>query len=150
MSLTELCQGLNNWFERAKYFGKFTIEGGKINLSDLVTDGSIQDGQFFRVIGSLFNDGVHQYKSVNMEELTDEVFEGAIWAMAVPPAVIDLSNRITEWEGKYGDLVSSPYSSESFGGYSYVKAGAGSGNTGSAGPTWQSTFASELNRYRKI
>lgn len=150
MSLTELCQGLNNWFERAKYFGKFTIEGGKINLSDLVADGSIQDGQFFRVIGSVFNDGVHQYKSVNMEELTDEVFEGAIWAMAVPPAVIDLSNRITEWEGKYGDSVSSPYSSESFGGYSYVKAGVGSGNTGSSGPTWQSTFASELNRYRKI
>jgi hypothetical protein len=86
-----------------------------------------------------------------MEELTDEVFEGAIWTMAVPPAVIELSERITEWEGKYGAAVVSPYSSESFGGYSYVKAGAGSGSANSgSGPTWQSTFASELNRWRKI
>ena len=71
--------------------------------------------------------------------------------MAVPPAVIDLSERISEWSTKYGDLVSSPYSSESFGGYSYVKAGSGSGNgDSSTGPTWQSAFAGELNRWRKI
>ena len=70
--------------------------------------------------------------------------------MAVPPAVVDLSERIAEWITKYGDSVSSPYSSESFGGYSYTKAaGSGQGNANS-GPTWQSTFASELNRWRKI
>lgn len=142
--LTELCQELRNWFERDKFFGTFTIENGAIN----VPDGSLQDGQFFRVIGSVFNDGVHQY---GVDELTDEVFTGAIWSMAVPPAVVDLSERISDWNTKYGDKVSSPYSSESFGGYSYVKAsGAGQGNATSSGPTWQSTFASELNRWRKI
>ena len=140
--LTELCQELRNWFESEKYFDTFTIAGGKI----AVPDGSLQDGQYFRIIGSVFNDGVHQYPT---SDLTDEVFQGAIWAMAVPPAVIDLSERIQAWQEKFGDSVSSPYSSESFGGYSYTKAGAGQGSASSS-PTWQSTFANELNRWRKI
>ena len=141
--LTELCQELRNWFERKKYFGTFTIENGQIHPPD----GSLQDGQYFRIIGSVFNDGVHKY---NAEQLTDEVFEGAIWSMGVPPAVIDLSERISEWVTKYGDSVSSPYQSESFGGYSYQKASLGQGNATSNSPTWQSTFANELNRWRKI
>ena len=141
--LTELCQELRNWFERDVIFGTFTIESGQINLPD----GSLQSGQYFRIVGSVFNDGVHQYQ---VNDLIDEEFEGAIWAMAVPPAVIDLSERITEWETKYGDSVSSPYSSESFGGYSYQKASSGQGNAVSSSPTWQSTFASELNKWRKI
>ena len=146
--LTELCQELRNWFERKKFFGTFTIENGQIT----VPDGSLQNGQYFRIIGSVFNDGVHKYEpeSENAEQLVDEVFEGAIWSMAVPPSVVDLSERISEWVTKYGDSVSAPYSSESFGGYSYQKASSGQGNAGSSSPTWQSTFASELNRWRKI
>ena len=148
MELTELCQELKNWFVREKYIGTFTITNGAI----IVPDGSLQDGQFFRVIGSVFNDGVHEY---GVDELTDEVFKGAIWSMAVPPAVVELSERISEWSEQYGDTVSSPYQSmsESFGDYSrsWAKAGSGSGNANSgSGPTWQSTFASELNRWRKI
>ena len=150
MGLTELCQELRNWFEREKYFDTFTIENGEIS----VPDGSLQDGQFFRVIGSVFNDGVHKYGE-DADELTDEVFKGAIWSMAVPPAVIELSERIKEWSNQYGDSVSSPYQSmsEAFGSYSrsWAKASSGSGNANSgSGPTWQSTFASELNRWRKI
>lgn len=141
--LTELCQELRNWFEREKYFGTFTIEDGQID----VPDGSLQSGQYFRIVGSVFNDGVHQYDT---DDLHDEVFVGAVWSMAIPPVVVDLSERISEWVTKYGDSVSSPYSSESFGGYSYTKASSGQGNAGSSSPTWQSTFASELNRWRKI
>ena len=146
--LTELCQELNNWFERKKFFGTFTIENGQIT----VPDGSLQNGQYFRIIGSVFNDGVHKYEpeSESAEVLADEVFRGAIWAMAVPPSVIDLSERISAWVTKYGDSVSSPYSSESFGGYSYQKANVGQGNAASSNPTWQSSFASELNKWRKI
>ena len=143
--LTELCQELRNWFEREKYFGTFTIENGTI----IVPDGSLQNGQYFRIVGSVFNDGVHKYDPENAEQLTDEVFRGAIWTMAVPPSVVDLSERISEWETKYGESVSSPYSSESFGGYSYTKANSGQGNADSS-PTWQSTFASELDKWRKI
>lgn len=146
--LTELCQELRNWFERDMYFGTFTIENGQIHPPD----GSLQNGQYFRIVGSVFNDGVHKYEpdSEEAETLTDEVFEGAIWSMAVPPAVVALSERISEWVTKYGDSVSSPYSSESFGGYSYTKANSGQGNAASSSPTWQSVFANELNRYRKI
>lgn len=144
--LTELCQELRNWFERKKFFGTFTIESGQIDLPD----GSLQSGQYFRIVGSVFNDGVHKYDPESESQLVDEVFEGAIWSMGVPPAVVDLSERISEWVTKYGDSVSSPYQSESFGGYSYQKASSGQGNAGSSSPTWRSTFASELNRWRKI
>lgn len=140
--LTELCQELRNWFVLNKYFGTFTIEDGELD----VPDDLLQDGQYYRVIGSVFNDGVHQYP----DGLVDEVFKGAIWAMAVPPSVIDLSGRISEWLNQYGDLVSSPYQSESFGGYSYTKANSGQGNANSSNPTWQSAFADELSRWRKI
>ena len=148
--LTELCQELRNWFETSKYFGKFFIENGEIDLSDLVTDGSLHDGQYYRIVGSVFNDGVHKYSTTEKEDFKDEVFKGAIWPMAVPPAVIDLSERIEEWETKYGESVSSPYTSESFGGYSYSKANLGQGNASQSNPTWRNSFASELNNWRKI
>lgn len=141
--LTELCQELRNWFDRGqpKWYRTFTIKDGAI--SGL----SLKDGQYFRIIGSVFNDGVHQY---NEEILADETFTGAVWAMAVPPAVIALSGEIDSWVAQYADVVSSPYTSESFGGYSYSRAGAGGSGSGSDTPTWQSTFASRMNVWRKI
>jgi hypothetical protein len=150
MMLTELCQELRNWFERDKYFGTFTIEGGQL------TDGSfLQNGQHFRIIGSVFNDGVHKYDPTDTASLTDEVFEGAIWAMAVPPTVIALSEKIAAWREKYEAVDSatmSPFQSESFGGYSYTKGGGGTseGNRGNGAPSWSSMFANELNKWRKI
>ena len=147
--LTELCQELRNWFDKERYFGTFTIEGGQL------TDCSyLQNGQYYRIIGSVFNDGVYCWPE---DDLVDESFEGAIWAMAVPPAVIALSDKIDEWTDKYDGADSanmSPYSSESFGGYSYSKASGGgssaSRNRGNGAPTWQSMFANELNKWRKI
>ena len=55
--LTELCQELRNWFDRdlPKWYGEITISDGQIQDVDL------QSGQYFRVIGSLFNDGVHKF-----------------------------------------------------------------------------------------
>ena len=146
--LTEVCQELRNWFEREKYFGAFTIEGGQL------TDCSyLQDGQYYRIIGSVFNDGVHKWPD---DDLQDESFEGAIWAMAIPPKVIALSDKIAEWDDTYGGAsghAMSPFQSESFGGYSYSKGSGGSGSGGGGGssvPTWKSVFADELNRWRKI
>ena len=144
--LTELCQELKNWFEREIHFGTFTIEGGQLADSSF-----LQDGQYFRVVGSVFNDGVHQEPA---DDLVDESFEGAIWAMAVPPTVVALSDKIDEWTEKYGGVDSasmSPFQSESFGGYSYSKgSGSASASGGSSVPTWQSTFADDLARWRKI
>lgn len=141
--LTEICQELRNWFDRdmPKWFGEFRITGGTIDLA-------LQSGQYFRIVGSVFNDGVHQYPAT---DLMDETFQGAVWAMAVPPAVIALADEIDAWQTQYADVLKSPYTSESFGGYSYTRASGSSGGGGSSDmPTWQSTFASKLNRWRKI
>lgn len=142
--LTDLCQELRNWFEREKRFGVFEIEGGQL------TDGSfLQEGQYFRIIGSVFNDGVHQWPD---DDLVDESFDGAIWAMAVPPAVVALSDKVDKWQAKYGTAEAmTPYQSESFDGYSYSKGGGSNANRGgSTLPTWQSMFSSELAKWRKI
>ena len=82
--LTELCQELRNWFDRERYFGVFEISGGVITAPFLVP------GQYYRIIGSIFNDGVHQYGSYT-DELVDETFDGAVWALCIPAAVIKLS-----------------------------------------------------------
>lgn len=142
MNLTELCAHLRNWFVRSdadRRVGTFEIAGGTIDLPWLA------DGQYFRIIGSVFNDGVWQYPT---SELTDEVFDGAVWAMAVPLDVVNLANEIMAWEAKYADAVQSPYKSESFGGYTYTKEDTG-GATG-GGLSWTRVFRSRLNRWRKL
>ena len=75
--------------------------------------------------------------------------------MAVPPSVIALSAEIEAWQEKYGGVDStamSPYTSESFGGYSYSKSrgGSGNGSSDSGSGTWQSVYANRLNKWRKI
>lgn len=144
--LTELCKEINNWFEQRKYFGEFVVEDGV-----LTGNFSLQENQYFRIVGSVFNDGVYQYPAT---ELVDETFDGAIWAMAVPKEVIALADDIEAWSDKYLGVDSaamSPFNSESFGGYSYSKSGgsSSSGNVDLSG-TWQGTFADRLNHWRKI
>ena len=142
--LTELCQELNNWFEREKRSGSFRIENGMLEADFLLP------GQYFRVMGSLFNDGVHQYGN---DYLNDEDFAGSVWSLAIPVAVIKLSEDIDAWRAKYeapDSSAMSPYMSESFGGYSYSKGSAISG-TGTGGATsWRTSFASRLNAWRKL
>ena len=147
--LTEICQYLKNWFDRnqSKFYGKFRIEDGVLESYNDGDMGMIE-GQYFRIIGSLLNDGVYQYPT---QELQDETFEGAVWFMAIPPAVVALSEDINSWQTKYGGADStaqSPFQSESFGGYSYSKGGNVSTNGGNGG--WQSAFASRLNPWRKV
>lgn len=137
--LTEICAELRNYFEvpNGRHFGKFEISGGSIAPLDF-----LQDGQYFRIIGSVFNDGVHQYSA---SDLTDEVFYGSVWAMAVPSAVIDLAAEIEEYN-KSDAGKPSPFTAESFGGYSYTKATDANG----APISWQKAFADRLNKWRKL
>ena len=137
--LTEICAELRNYFEvpNGRHFGEFTISGGSIAPLDF-----LQEGQYFRIIGSVFNDGVYQYPSTS---LTDEVFEGAVWAMALPPSIIALAAEIKTYNDSDAGKAS-PYTSESFGGYSYTKATDANG----APIGWQKAFASRLNKWRKL
>ena len=136
--LEQVLRHLNNWFLVEIHEGTFTVENGSITLPFLLTN------QYFRIVGSVFNDGLHQYPAV---DLTDETFTGSVWALAVPKAVIDLSVEIEAWQEKNGEASVSPYQSESFGGYSYSKAT--DAETGGA-VTWQSAFKQQLSAWRKI
>lgn len=141
--INELCQELHNWFDRdqIKVCGELKIVNGKIDNE--IFNNAIKVNQYFRIIGSVFNDGIYKY--TNDLTLTDEVFKGSIRLMAVPDQVVDLAAEISTWLATYTDVANSPYQSESFGGYSYSKT------TGKSGPvSWQSIFKSRLNQWRKI
>lgn len=145
--LTDLCQELRNWFDLNRYEGTFTISGGALTADFL------QKGQYYRVIGSIFNDGVHKYGDPT-DILDDETFKGAVWALGIPKAVIKLSEDIDAWVAKYGGVDSasmSPFTSESFAGYSYSKgSNLASVTTGNSATGWKAMFASQLNKWRKI
>ena len=138
--LEQVLMNIRNWFpvKGGIHSGTFTIKDGGITLPFLA------DMQYFRICGSVFNDGLHQY---NVLDLTDETFTGTIWALAIPKPVIELADEIQKWQVKNADALSSPYSSESFGGYSYSKATNSA--TGGA-ETWQSHFEQQLSAWRKI
>lgn len=137
MDLTNLCAEIRNYFETQKRFGTFTISGGSISPSNF-----LQSGQYYRIVGSVFNDGVHRHPA---HDLTDETFDGAVWAMAVPPAVVELLHKIDDFEKTEANSPTA-YTSESFGGYSYTKATDENGLP----VGWRSVFRSELNRWRKL
>lgn len=136
--LTEICADLRNWFvtPNGVHHGTYTIAGGSIAPLDF-----LQDGQYYRIVGSVFNDGVYRYPD---DILYDETFCGEVWAMAVPPAVIALADEIKEYNESSGK--SSAYVSETFGGYTYTKA------TGSDGTplAWRTAYATRLSKYRRI
>lgn len=137
--LEQVLRHLNNWFLVEIHEGTFTVENGSIALPFLLTN------QYFRIVGSVFNDGLHKYSAV---DLTDETFTGTVWVLAVPKAVVALAEDIAAWQEKNGEAVASPYQSESFGGYSYTKRSAGSDSGTLNG--WQDAFRSRLNDWRKL
>ena len=137
--LEQVLRHLNNWFLVEIHEGTFTVENGSITLPFL------QPNQYFRICGSVFNDGLHLYPAV---DLTDETFNGTVWVLAVPKAVVSLAEDIAAWQEKNGEAVASPYQSESFGGYSYTKRSAGIGSGTLNG--WQDAFRGRLNDWRKL
>ena len=165
-TIEALCAELNNYHDTDRIQGTFTIESGSISLPFL------SENQFFRIVGSKWNDGVYIYspeswivrsstweevmngnlnwgelRSKNWgdlveSELIDETFTGAIWPMRMPRAFLDLSKKIAEYN-ESDAAKPSPFLSESISGYySYTKASAES-------TEWQTVFNSELKRWRK-
>lgn len=128
-----ICASLRNYFVVEIVDGEYTVTDREITLPFLAA------GQFFRVVGSVFCDGVYRYGDALP---ADETFDGAIWAMAIPPTLEELAAEIEEWKQKNAEVINSPYQSESFGGYSYTK--------GSDSASWHGVFAKRLNRWRKL
>ena len=86
--ISEICAELRNYFlrdyvnpEHYIHYGSFVIADGEMQSLPF-----LKVGQFYRIVGSTFNDGVHKYgatpRSVeDSETLTDEEFEGAICSL---------------------------------------------------------------------
>lgn len=147
--LSELCGYLRNWFERNKYIGDFTISNGVINGDKPI---NLLAGQYIRIVGSILNDGVYLYNPEGIEGLVDETFHGAVWSLAIPKEVVALDADIDAWQSKYGGVDSaslSPFSSESFGGYSYSKSTSNTDESSIGLGGWQSAFANRLSQWRK-
>lgn len=137
--LDEVMRHLRNYFivPDGVHNGTYNIEGGEISLPFLSA------GQYFKIEGSVFNDGVYRYPASG---LIDEVFIGSVWALAVPKSFLQTVQDIETYVEKTGS-VPSVYQSESFAGYSYSRAV--NTQTGQA-VTWKDVFRSRLNQWRKI
>lgn len=141
MVLENVLRYINNRFERSFVSGTFSIEDGALDVVGAL------DGQYVWLEGSALNDGLHQYP---LQGLSDEEFDGAVWLLAVPPAVVSVANEIEAWTTAHADAIGSPLSSESFGGYSYTRASGGA--TGNEVPpeAWQLQFGAKLRPWKKL
>ena len=149
--LTEICAELRNYFLRDYYSLDKYIHSGVF----VIADGQIQSlpflkpGQYYRIVGSTFNDGVWKYGDTKTA-LVDEEFTGTIWEMFVPPAFLDLCKEIEDWCTANAAALSSPYTSESYVAYSRtLKSGVGGAVDGGVFG-WQTQFANRLKKYRRL
>lgn len=145
--LEEVLRYINNRFDRDKNGtlygyadGEFSISNGSLELEDVLA------GQYFWVEGSVLNDGLHQYPDTEMQ---DETFNGRIYKLVIPKAVVDLAQEVSDWCTANAGNLNGPYQSESFGGYSYSLKGSSSNGEVPAS-AWQVQFGARLRPYRKI
>ena len=151
--LEQVMRHVRNYFVQFNRTGSFSIVNGMLEPHDFLLD-----GQRFYITGSSLSDGVYTYHAsyiTNDDDnevvgLPNESFMGIVFALAVPPDFIALAREIGEWVGKFGEVVNSPYQSESVVGvYSYTKSSGGTYSS-TGGTTWQSTFKGRLSTYRKV
>ena len=150
--LQEIMEYIHNYFvpisaKKAEY----TISGGAISPAF-----DAEDGDRFLICGSRRNDGVYTFHANGITNdddtaaagLRDETFAGTIRVCSVPPALLTLSEEISNWVATNSATLSSPMASESFNGYSYtLRSGKGSGGNGPL--TWRDQFGNQLDRWRK-
>lgn len=140
LTLEDVMTYCNNFFECGHRTGDFTIADGTLSG----TADFLQPGQYYRVTGSVFNDGVHRFGDTD-DALTDETFSGDVYPLAPPRGFLALAANIDAWRGKNEVMSKSPYTSENFGIYSYSKASGEATDTG-----WQAQFMVELSRWRRL
>lgn len=136
-TVEKVMDGIHNWFSRGCVYGTYEVQEGAIDCPDLAP------GQFYRIVGSTFNDGLHKE---DVHDLAPETFTGKIYLLAVPKGFLDLCDEIEAWEENNAKVLDGPFKSESFGGYSYTIAQDSSGSP--AG--WSTHFSKALNRWRKL
>ena len=131
----EVLDYLHNWFVKSRIDGEFTIEANVLTPCDALV------GQYIRIEGSTFNDGVYKYGVDSF--VAEETFNGSVYLLAIPRDLERLVDEISDFVETYGY---SDLQSESFGGYSYTKK---SGENGSS-YGWVDEFRGRLKRWRKL
>lgn len=145
--LSEICAYLRNYFDRnqPKFYGEIRIEDGAL----VSFEDKLQNGQYFRIVNSTFNDGVYLYPASG---LTDETFSnGSVWAMAVPPDLIALIVEMEAWKTNNAYALNTPYQSESKADYSYtLKSGTDGSGKNNGASALINQFSGRLARWRKL
>lgn len=123
VDITDLCVECKNYFAPARkkasgayiHSGAYEIREGSISPLDFLIK-----GQYFRIVGSVLNDGVYCNTPEGLAELTDETFDGEIWEMVVPKDFIKLAQEEAETKADVLEIASrqGAYISESFNNYS--------------------------------
>jgi hypothetical protein len=127
---------INNYFVVDSHDVELNVVNGSADLPFL------QEGQYYLIAGSVFNNGVHVYGNGGLTEETP--VSVTVYSLAPPKAFLDVVDEITAYQEKNQDVTG--YTSESFGGYSYSK---GTGTNG-APIGWKEVFSSKLNDWRKL
>mgnify|MGYP006988858857 CR=1 FL=1 len=149
--VAQICDYLHNYFLLNQIYGEFSISSG------LLTIEGILEGQRFRIRGSALNDGIYTYHAEGITDdddsgyasLVDETFTGYVDLMGVPRQVLSIAGEISAWLTANADAINSPYTSESFGGYSYTKK-SGVDAYGNDALDWRNVFGKSLIAWRKI
>lgn len=137
--LEAILQRINNYFVKNIIEGVIEVADGAITANGKPIE--IAENQYIRIKDSIFLDGVYQFPS---ELAGNEKFFGEVWLLAVPLAIIELADEITEWcvNNQPTNIIS-----ESFGGYSSTK---GTNKSGTATADWSEVFVDRLKAYKKI
>lgn len=138
-----VCQEVKNYFIQKNvdvHASNYVISGGRISPVPF-----LKNGQYYRIVGSVLNDGVYNHGTDDLQ-LADEEFYGAVWSMRVPNDFVQLVTEIEAWNTANAEALSGPFSSESFDTYSYTRATSESGGA----YTWKDHFKGKLNGYRRL
>ena len=131
----EVLDYLHNWFVKSRIDGEFSIEANVLTPCDALV------GQYIRIEGSTFNDGVYKYGVDSF--VAEETFNGSVYLLAIPRDLERLVDEISDFVETYGY---SDLQSVSFGGYSYTRKSGENGNSYG----WVDEFRGRLKRWRKL
>lgn len=132
---------LHNWFpiKGAARCGEHEIVSGELQADYL------KPGQYYRIKGSVFNDGLHIYPCDEPDCMLDEVFTGEVWPLAIPKAVLEIADEIKAYRDENPDT---DKVSETFADYSYTRAQTTKDGTSTAGG-WMAVFGPRLRVWRR-
>lgn len=136
-TLEKVCQYCRNYFVRETVDGNIKIVDGKLHNI------SIPENTYFIITGSIYNDGLHEADDYLVDE---DTFYGCVSFLAIPNIFINLVTEIDAWiteqKASPNNVLTSPYTSETFDEYSYSKT------VGKCG--WKAVFEEELSNWRKV